>query len=95
MVLSDGPTDFFNLSTGRRGIETLHTVFALNPRHDLLQTLYHVGWGFAQLDYEPTDEVYLDFLLPSTTSSVGFVWALVNKEELRDIKKSRWDLVRT
>ncbi|KAI0307337.1 hypothetical protein B0F90DRAFT_1814101 [Multifurca ochricompacta] len=41
-LTADGYTDFFNFSTGRRNIASLHTVFTLRPRHDIFQLAYQV-----------------------------------------------------
>lgn len=72
---------------------SLHTVFTLQPRHDLLQWLFQTGRTLVDLHYRPTDDIQLDFkLLPGALPN-DFVWAIVAKEELRSIKNDRWDLV--
>ncbi|TDL29497.1 DUF1682-domain-containing protein [Rickenella mellea] len=93
-LVPDGYSDFFNFSTGRRGVASLHTVFALMPRHDLLQMLFMFGRSLIELNYNPTDEVELDFKL-SSTNTPGFVWAVVAKDELSKVKDGRWDLTFT
>jgi hypothetical protein len=92
-LTADGYTDFFNFSTGRRNIASLHTVFALRPRHDLLQLIYQAIWGLVDLLYAPKDDVSLDFQLHATVAVPDFVWALVVKEKANSIKNERWDLV--
>jgi hypothetical protein len=94
-LTSDGYTDFFAFSTGRRTIASLHTVFSMRPRHDFLQFAYQFLWGLGDLLYSPKDDVTLDFMLHSTTAASvpEFVWALVAKGEANLIKKDRWDLV--
>lgn len=94
-LVDDGSSDFFNFSTGRRNVSSLHTVFKLFPRHDLLQVLFNFGRSMVELTHNPTDEVELDFKLSSLGpgNSPGFVWAAVAKDELAKIKSSRWDLV--
>ncbi|KAI0068852.1 DUF1682-domain-containing protein [Artomyces pyxidatus] len=94
-LTKDGYTDFFNFSTGRRLVASLHTIFTLRPRHDLLQYIYQVGWTLIDLNYAPKDEILLDFTLHSSTAIPDFVWALVVKGELLSIKKDRWDLTFT
>lgn len=93
-LVSDGNSDFFNFSTGRRNIATLHTVFTLRPRHDLLYWLFETGRTLIDLHYRPVDDVQLDFTLASGVLPTGFVWAVVAKDELLTIKDDRWDLVR-
>lgn len=92
-LTADGYTDFFNFSTGRRNVASLHTVFTLRPRHDLFQLIYQVAWSLIDLLYIPKDDVSLDFKLHTTGAVPDFVWALVAKEEANSIKNARWDLV--
>ncbi|KAI0053523.1 DUF1682-domain-containing protein [Auriscalpium vulgare] len=94
-LTSDGYSDFFNFSTGRRLVASLHTVFTLRPRHDLLQYIYQTGWTLIDLNYAPKDEITLDFKLTLSASTPDFVWALVAKNELVSIRKERWDLTFT
>ncbi|KAL1689308.1 hypothetical protein GGG16DRAFT_58026 [Schizophyllum commune] len=93
-LIQDGYSDFFSFSTGRRNVASLHTIFALRPRHDPFQILAQTGYAAFDLQYRPLDDLQLDFLLPASLP-VDFVWALVNKDELRGIKKGRWDLTLT
>jgi hypothetical protein len=92
-LTSDGYSDFFAFSTGRRNISSLHTVFTLRPRHDFLQFALQFAWGLADLLYTPNDDLTLDFKLHTTVAAPDFVWALVTKGEANSIKKERWDLV--
>jgi hypothetical protein len=92
-LTSDGYSDFFAFSTGRSTIASLHTVFALRPRHDFFQLAVQFGWGLVDLLYTPKDEVTLDFKLHATAGVPEFVWALVVRGEANSIKKERWDLV--
>ncbi|KAG8756090.1 hypothetical protein FRC14_003393 [Serendipita sp. 396] len=95
-LLTDGASDMFAFSTGRRNVQSLHTVFAFLPRHDLFQLLFTYGWIMYDLRYSPNDDVTLDFRLgPSGANAPGFVWAIVDKDELISIKKTRWDLTLT
>ena len=93
-LIEDGRSDFFNFSTGRRNVASLHTVFALRPRHDFFQWLYQTGKTFVDLQYQPTDEIQLDFKLAPGALPHDFVWAVVAKDELVSVKDGRWDLVR-
>ncbi|KAH0839735.1 DUF1682-domain-containing protein [Lanmaoa asiatica] len=96
-LISDGPTDFFVFSTGRRALASLHTVLSLVPRQDPLHLLFQSLWQFYDLRYHPRDHLSLDFLLdPDTAAALpDFIWAVVNKSELTTIKDNRWDLTFT
>ena len=93
-LVRDGHSDAYNFSTGRRNVTSLHTVFTLKPRHDLIQWLYHFAWTFVDLHYRPKDDVTLDFKLAPNALNQDFVWGVVARDELRTIKQDRWDLVR-
>ncbi|KAH9179887.1 hypothetical protein EDB89DRAFT_1923771 [Lactarius sanguifluus] len=84
-LTADGYTDFFNFSTGRRNVASLHTVFLV----------YQTAWSLIDLLYTPKDDVTLDFKLHTTVSVPDFVWALITKEESNSIKNERWDLTFT
>lgn len=92
-LTKDGYSDFFNFSTGRRVVASLHTVFTLRPRHDPFQFIFQFLYGFYDFSYNPSDSVTLDFKLHANTSAPEGVFAVVRKEELRTIKQQRWDLV--
>ena len=94
-LTQDGYSDYFNFSTGRRVVGSLHTVFSLRPRHDLFQVIYQFLFGLYDFSYNPSDIVTLDFKLHPTTSAPEGIFAVVRKEELRTIKHERWDLVST
>ncbi|OCH94088.1 DUF1682-domain-containing protein [Obba rivulosa] len=94
-LTQDGNTDFFNFSTGRRAVASLHTVFALRPRHDLFQYAFQVGRGLIDLDYRVCDELELDFTFKDTSNVPECVWAVVAKDEMRTIRNERWDLTFT
>ena len=92
-LTQDGYSDYFNFSTGRRVVASLHTVFTLRPRHDPLQIIYQFLFGLYDFSYSPSDIVTLDFKLHPTAGAPDGVFAVVRKEELRTIKHERWDLV--
>ncbi|KAF8559089.1 DUF1682-domain-containing protein [Imleria badia] len=96
-LISDGPTDFFVFSTGRRALASLHTVLSLLPRQDPLHLLFQFLWQLYDLRYHPRDHLSLDFLIDPDTAAAtpDFVWAVVNKSELTSIKDNRWDLTFT
>ncbi|KAF9259522.1 DUF1682-domain-containing protein [Marasmius fiardii PR-910] len=94
-LLSDGYTDLFSFSTGRRNIASLHVIFTLRPIHDLFLFLFHTARTFVELDYKFRDELELDFKLFPDSLSNEFVWAIVAKNELKTVKDDRWDLTFT
>jgi hypothetical protein len=98
MMMNDGASDMFLFSTGRRNVQSLHTIFTFIPRHDLFQLVLTYGWTLYDLRYTPNNDVTLDFKLGTkgrapAGNGPSFVWAIVEKDELKDIKKTRWDLV--
>ncbi|KII95175.1 hypothetical protein PLICRDRAFT_48143 [Plicaturopsis crispa FD-325 SS-3] len=95
-LTADGNSDLFAYSTGRRGVHALHTIFTLRPRHDFLQYAFQVLRTLIDLQYRPHDEIELDFKLGKGSEGVHeFVWAVVNKSELKGVKDYRWDLTFT
>ncbi|PPQ98519.1 hypothetical protein CVT24_004010 [Panaeolus cyanescens] len=91
-ITTDGYTDFFNFSTGRRNVASLHTIFTFQPRHDLFQWLFQLGRTLVDLHYRPLDDIQLDFKLAPSALSDNFVFAIVAKDELLSVKNNRWDL---
>ncbi|KAI0921119.1 hypothetical protein AcW2_006199 [Taiwanofungus camphoratus] len=98
-LIQDGNSDWFNFSTGRRAVTSLHTTFKLRPRHDALQYLFQIARGMVELEYKVYDEVELDFTFKETPGKEGAVpecvWAVVAKDEIRGIRERRWDLTFT
>ena len=94
-LISDGPSDFFVFSTGRRAIASLHTALALLPRQDPLQLIWQYAWSAYDLRYEPFDVLTFDFTLDADAAAAipDCIWAVVRKSELTSIRSSRWDLV--
>jgi len=93
--IQDGYSDFFNFSTGRRNVASLHAIFALQPRHDFFQWAFQIGRTFVDLQYRPKDDLQLDFKLLPGALAHDFVWAVVSKDELLSVKNDRWDLTFT
>ncbi|KAF9057560.1 hypothetical protein BJ165DRAFT_1537985 [Panaeolus papilionaceus] len=91
-ITTDGYTDFFNFSTGRRNIASLHTIFTCQPRHDLFQWIFQIGKTLVDLHHRPVDDIQLDFKLAPGTLHDSFVFAIVAKDELLSVKNNRWDL---
>ncbi|EAU84796.2 hypothetical protein CC1G_00315 [Coprinopsis cinerea okayama7 len=91
-LVADGYSDFFNFSTGRRNIASLHTIFTLRPRHDVFQIAYQTAKSLIDLHYHPVDDLQLDFKLAPGALPYDFVWAVVAKDELLSVKDNRWDL---
>ena len=94
-LIADGNTDFYGFSTGRRTIASLHTVFALVPRHDFAQWMFQTLRSLVDLDYKSTDIVELDFKLADSSDLTGFVWGVVRKDIMRQLPNERWDLTFT
>ncbi|KAI5124997.1 hypothetical protein M0805_007421 [Coniferiporia weirii] len=94
-IIADGYSDYFNFSTGRKNIASLHCVFSLLPRHDLARMVYRFVWGMIDLVYSSEDELVLDFKLQPSTSTPGFVWGVASKDCLAKVKQGRWDLTFT
>ncbi|KAH7887722.1 DUF1682-domain-containing protein [Phlebopus sp. FC_14] len=96
-LISDGHSDFFIFSTGRRALASLHSTLTLRPRHDPLQILWQCVCALYDLRYGPVDVLTLDFAFDADTvvSTPDFVWAVVSKRQLSSIKDSRWDLTFT
>ncbi|KAL4081882.1 hypothetical protein V8B97DRAFT_2031502 [Scleroderma yunnanense] len=96
-VISDGPSDFFVFSTGRRVIASLHTILTLLPRQDPLQLIWQYAWSAYDLRYEPYDALTFDFTIDTDAAAVipDCIWAVVRKSELTSIRNSRWDLTFT
>lgn len=92
-LIPDGYSNFFNFSTGRRNVETLHATFTLLPRQDLAQMAIRFGWYLIELVYPSEDIVELDFKLSSSVNVPGFVWGVVSKDAMSKTKDGRWDLV--
>jgi hypothetical protein len=94
-LVQDGNSDFFNFSTGRRAVRSLHTVFRMLPRHDFFQGIYQFAYSNYDLKYRPEDRVQLEFALDDAACAQfpDFVWAVVAKDELSHIRDERWDLV--
>ncbi|PPQ77766.1 hypothetical protein CVT25_011201 [Psilocybe cyanescens] len=91
-LISDGHSDFFNFSTGRRNVASLHTIFTFRPRHDFFQWAFQTGRTLVDLHYRPIDDIQLDFKLAPGALADNFVWAVVAKDELMSVKNNRWDL---
>ncbi|KAB5595578.1 endoplasmic reticulum membrane protein [Ceratobasidium theobromae] len=96
VLLSDGASDYFAYSTGRRGVHFMHTIFTMLPRHDIFQIIFQKLYGLIDLQYAPQDEVVLDVKLHDKDGlngeGKGFVWGVVAKSEMQALRKKRWDL---
>lgn len=68
----------------------LHTLITFVPRHDLVQYAYEIGKSVIDLSYSPADSLLLDFHL---SGNPGFVFALMSKLHMKDLRKERFDLV--
>lgn len=73
---------------------SLHTTLALLPRHDLLLRAFNLLWTIYDLTYTPRDEIQLDFTLQPSNPTPPFVWGIIKKDEMAEMRRNRWDLVR-
>ncbi|QRW16016.1 endoplasmic reticulum membrane protein [Rhizoctonia solani] len=91
-LLSDGASDYFAYSTGRRGVHYAHTIFTMVPRHDIFQIIYQKLYGLIDLQYAPEDEVLLDIKLRDKDGlngeGKGFVWGVIAKKEMQALRKN-------
>lgn len=55
--------------------------------------VYQILRGVVEITYRAEDEVELAFTFQDGANIPECVWAIVAKDELRDIKDRRWDLV--
>lgn len=94
-VIQDGGCDLYNFSTGRRGVSSLHTVFSLLPRHDIFQSIIDLGRQLIELDYRPYDKIELDFTIHPSASVPNFVWAVVDKDDVKAFRQYRYDITFT
>jgi len=89
------PATYFAFASGRRNVSQLAVRILTPPRHDLPGTLYNLGYKLYDLSYIGTDgSISLEFDLPATGGKGGeeFVWALVRKHHMQELRESRFDL---
>ena len=60
--------------------------------------VYQFGRGLVELDYSVYDKVELEFTFREPAGKEGAVpeaiWAIVAKDEMKQIRLDRWDMVR-
>ena len=60
--------------------------------------IYQFGRGIVELDYNVYDKVELEFTFREPVGKEGAVpetvWAIVAKDEMKQLRNDRWDLVR-
>lgn len=55
---------------------------------------YNYLWTLYDLTWTPRDDIQLDFTLFSTNPTPPFVWGIIKKDEMAQLRRARWDLVR-
>ncbi|KAG0150971.1 hypothetical protein CROQUDRAFT_632369 [Cronartium quercuum f. sp. fusiforme G11] len=98
-----GPASFLAYATGRQACESLSLKFALRPRQDLAMTAYE--FLRSSIDFNWTGNLdrleWVWKMSPSKSSADKsnafgakdlFVWALVEKSVMDDLRKERWDV---
>ncbi|EOQ99637.1 UPF0674 endoplasmic reticulum membrane protein C2G5.01 [Wallemia ichthyophaga EXF-994] len=93
-TLADGPTDFLTYASGRRGMERLYTHIHTRPRHDIFQQLFNTAWSLVDFNADSADNVSITATLTPGAGGqdVGFVYALVRKSKMTNLRKKRFDL---
>ncbi|TIC35511.1 DUF1682-domain-containing protein [Wallemia mellicola] len=91
---ADGPTDYLTYASGRRGMERFYTHVHTRPRHDIFQQLFNLAWSTIDFGADSSDNVTLTAKLtpPKSGQDVGFVYALVKKSKMANLRKKRFDL---
>lgn len=99
--LTDGPSTHLLYFTGRRNLLSLHIIFNLKPRHNLLAYLYNFGYSLVEPAHEQEigveDQVVLDFTLGEGNLGLSGegpgVWAMVDRSGVLPVfRKERWDV---
>lgn len=100
-----GPASYLAYATGRQACESLSLKFSLRSRQDLSMMAYQ--FLRSSIDFNWTGNVdrveWVWKLSPSRSSNTGktdtfeakdlFVWALVDKNVMDEVRRDRWDLV--
>lgn len=91
---ADGPTDFLTYASGRRGMERLYTHVHTRPRHDIFQQLFNIGWSLVDFGADSADNVTITAKMTpgSGGQDVGFVYGLIRKSKMANLRKNRFDL---
>lgn len=97
MLMWNGGSDAVIFASGRRGCQSLHTVFSLKPRHEPLQRIYNTVSDIVLANTVPSsrDQIVLTFTLPQTADNVIGVFGLVDKSVLQVTRSGRFDLTFT
>ncbi|CAD6567438.1 MAG: hypothetical protein TREMPRED_003625 [Tremellales sp. Tagirdzhanova-0007] len=96
-LLSSGPSLHLLYSSGRRNVLCLHTTLTLLPLHDLVGLLYRFGRSIVDPTHDISEGILFELTLGRgdaglQSESVG-VWAVVDKDSMRQTREKRWDLV--
>jgi hypothetical protein len=76
---------------------SLHTTVTLLPIHDFFGLIIHFGRTVIEPNYDGAEGIVFDLTMGK--GAEGFqgegagVWAVVDKDAMRETKEKRWDLV--
>lgn len=87
------PSTYLAYASGRRNAGLVTVKIRTIPRHDLPGMLFNLGYKLYDLSHIGGEgAVSIDFELPSSGASTEFVWALVRKHCMQELRESRFDL---
>ncbi|KAH8928738.1 DUF1682-domain-containing protein [Atractiella rhizophila] len=92
-IMQDSSSKYVSWATGRRGCDGLLIEVELKPRDDLLTLAYETLRSVLDFSFEGTkDKVILTFKLKPSALETGFVWGIVNKNNITLTRDERYDL---
>lgn len=95
-LLSSGPALHLVYATGRRNLISLHTTITLWPIHDVMTFLVHIGKALFEPTYDSSESLVFEATLGRGENGQQGegpgVWAVVDKNAMRETRKKRWDL---
>ena len=98
LTYSDGPTDYLTYGTGRRGLNKFYTYVHTRPRHDVIRQIFNLAWSTIDFSSDVSDNVTLDVKIPfpsGVSQDVGFVYSIIKKSKMSNLRKQRFDLTLT
>ena len=86
------PSTYLAFASGRRNVSQLCVKIKTIPRHDLPSTIFNLGYKLYDLSFIGGEgAVALEFDLPQDKGQ-DFVWALVKKHSMQELREARFDL---
>lgn len=100
---SDGPQTFLGYASGRRGCSGLTIRLDLRPRQDPIMLFYEVIRSVVDVGWTGhEDRVTAEWRIPANVEAGqetgelepkdGWVFAIVNKQEMGNVRSDRWDV---